>query len=80
LSQNGEEKLGLTFRQFLEPIVGTLTQLESLSLSELRSEAARRPLVGIFRDLRGIASSLHNRKTYCMLFDILHPNHLQLLV
>jgi len=79
LSPNGEEKLGLTFGQFLEPIVGTLSQLGNLSLSDLRSEAARRPLVGVFRDLRGITSSLHNRKTYCMLFDILHPSHLQLL-
>jgi len=79
LSPTGEEKLGLSFQQFLEPIVNTFNQLENLSANELRNEAARRPLIGIFRDLRGIASSLHNRKTYCMLFDILQPRYLSIL-
>lgn len=36
-------------------------------------------LIGVFRDLRGITASLHNRKTYGSLFDILHPNQLPLL-
>jgi len=79
LSPNGEEKLGITFQQFLEPIVATFNQLENLSPEELRNEAARRPLVGAFRDLRGIACSLHNRKTYILLFDVLHPRYLPLL-
>jgi len=79
LSSGGEDKLELTFEQFLEPIVNTLTQLGSLSLSDLRSEPARRPLIGIFRDLRGIAASLHNRRTYGLLFETLHSQHLPLL-
>lgn len=79
LSPNGEEKLGINFDQFMEPIVATLTKLRTLSPQELRSENCRRPLIGVFRDLRGITASLHNRKTYSALFDILHPNHLPLL-
>jgi len=79
LSPGGEDKLGLTFDQFLEPIVNAISQLGALSSADLRNEAARRPLIGIFRDLRGIAASLHNRRTYGMLFDILHPQHLPLL-
>ena len=79
LSPNGEEKLGLTLEQFLEPIVNTIAQLGRLSPNDLRSENCRRPLIGVFRDLRGITASLHNRKTYSALFDILHPNHLPLL-
>lgn len=79
LQPSGEEKLGLTFEQFLEPITNTLKQLDNLSLNDLRNEAARWPLVGSFRDLRGIASSLHNRKSYVRLFDILHPRLLPLL-
>lgn len=79
LSPGGEDKLELTFDEFLQPIINTLKQLESLSPSELRTEAARRPLIGIFRDLRGIAASLHNRRTYGMLFESLHPSHLPLL-
>lgn len=79
LSPGGEDKLGLTFEQFIEPLVTILSQLGGLSPADLRSEQARRPLVGLFRDLRGVASSLHNRRTYSMLFDILHPQHLPLL-
>jgi exportin-7 len=79
LSPGGEEKLGISFEQFLEPIVNTLGQLGALSPNDLRNENCRRPLVGVFRDLRGITASLHNRKTYSALFDILYPNHLPLL-
>ena len=78
LQPSGEEKLGLTFEQFVEPITNTLKQLANLSTSDLRNEAARWPLIGAFRDLRGIASSLHNRKSYVRLFDILHPMFLPL--
>jgi exportin-7 len=78
LSPNGEEKLGLTFEQFLEPIIGVLAKLGTLSPNDLRSENCRAPLIGVFRDLRGIAASLHNRKTYSALFEILHPQHLPL--
>eukprot|EP00531_Pseudo-nitzschia_arenysensis_P017265 CAMPEP_0116122248 /NCGR_PEP_ID=MMETSP0329-20121206/4115_1 /TAXON_ID=697910 /ORGANISM="Pseudo-nitzschia arenysensis, Strain B593" /LENGTH=1117 /DNA_ID=CAMNT_0003616087 /DNA_START=353 /DNA_END=3702 /DNA_ORIENTATION=+ len=78
LSPNGEEKLGLTFEQFLEPIITVLAKLGTLSPNDLRSENCRAPLIGVFRDLRGIAASLHNRKTYSSLFEILHPQHLPL--
>lgn len=79
LSTSGESKLGLTFEQFLEPISSALEQLGTLSQSELRNEAIRRPLVGVFRDLRGIASSLHNRRTYLKFFDFMYPKHFPLL-
>lgn len=79
LSTSGEEKLGITFEQFLEPIVAKLTQLEGLAPTDLRQEQCRPVLIGVFRDLRGIASSLHNRKTYGILFDILYPKHLPIL-
>jgi exportin-7 len=79
LSPNGEEKLGLTFEQFMEPLINTLGQLGALSPTDLRSENCRRPLIGVFRDLRGVTASLHNRRSYGLLFDLLHPNHLLLL-
>lgn len=78
LSPNGEEKLSWSFEQFLDPIVAKLTRLQAMSPTELRQEQCRVPLIGVFRDLRGITASLHNRKTYSALFDILHPNHLPL--
>jgi exportin-7 len=78
LSPSGEEKLGLTFQQFMDPILNVLSQLGNLSPQDLRSENCRQPLIGVFRDMRGIAASLHNRKTYCALFEMLHPQHLPL--
>ena len=78
LSPTGEEKLGLSLETFLEPISNKMAQLGALSPTDLRQEACRQPLIGVFRDLRGIASSLHNRKTYSAFFDILHPRHLPL--
>jgi exportin-7 len=79
LSQSGEEKLSLSFEQFMEPIVTRLGQLNALSPTALRAESCRQPLIGVFRDLRGIAQSLHNRQAYGNLFDILHPLHLPLM-
>jgi len=79
LSPTGEEKLGLTLEQFMVPTLKIMTQLGTMSPQELRSENCRHALIGLFRDLRGITASLHNRKTYSALFDLLHPNHLVLL-
>ena len=79
LSPTGEEKLGINFDQFMEPLVKTMSQLDGLDSSQLRSEAARQPLIGVFRDLRGVAISLHNRKAYSKMFDILEPRHTPLL-
>lgn len=76
LSPTGSEKLGLSFQQFVEPIINNLKMLGNLSANDLRNVAARRPLIGVFRDLRGIASSLHNRKSYAMLFELMYPAHL----
>jgi len=79
LSPNGQEKLGVTFDQFMEPIIETMSQLGALDATQLRSEAAKMPLIGVFRDLRGVTMSLHNRRSYGMLFDMLEPRHMPLL-
>lgn len=79
LSPNGQEKLGLTFDKFMEPIIETMSQLGALDATQLRSEAARMPLIGVFRDLRGVTMSLHNRRSYGMLFDMLEPRHMPIL-
>jgi len=74
------EEMPLTFEQFISPICDTLSKLGTLSTAELRGENVRSPLIGVLRDLRGIASSLHNRRTYLMLFDALFPQHFPLFV
>lgn len=37
-------------------------------------------LIGLFRDLRGIASATSTRRTYCLLFDWLYPQHMPVVV
>mmetsp|Transcript_50614 Transcript_50614/g.98983 ORF Transcript_50614/g.98983 Transcript_50614/m.98983 type:complete len:1106 (+) Transcript_50614:331-3648(+) len=74
LTSGGEDKLG-TFQQFIEPIGTVLSQLTSLNITELRTQQVKKLLIGVLRDLRGVTSSLHNRKTYGTLFDILYPSY-----
>ena len=74
------EEMPLPFETFIEPICTTLTQLGQLNQQELRQENVKPVLVGVLRDLRGVAQSLHNRRTYLMLFDCLFPSHFPLLV
>jgi hypothetical protein len=40
----------------------------------------RATLIGLFRDLRGIANSTNSRRTYGLLFDWLYPTHMPLLL
>lgn len=37
-------------------------------------------IIGLFRDLRGIATATNSRRTYCALFDWLYPQHFAVLV
>ena len=74
------EEMPLSFDAFIDPICNTLAQLGELSNQQLRTEQVKNPLIGVLRDLRGIASSLHNRRTYFFLFDNLFPKHFPLLV
>ena len=79
LSPNGTDKLGISFEEFMRPILDTMTQLGALDSTQLRSEAARMPLIGVFRDLRGVCMSMHNRRTFSLLFDLLEPQHFPLM-
>ena len=72
-------QMPLPFDTFIDPICEVLRQLGSLDAQGLKSPQVRTPLIGVLRDLRGIASSLHNRRTYLMLFERLFPEHFPLL-
>jgi len=72
------EEMPLPFDTFIDPICEVLRQLGGLDAQGLKAPNVRIPLVGVLRDLRGIASSLHNRRTYLMLFERLFPDHFPL--
>ena len=40
----------------------------------VNEEELRRSLVGLCRDIRGIALAFHSRNTYMMLFDWMYPH------
>ncbi len=79
-SAQSPEDMNITWDGFIDPIRNTLGQLSNLSNQDLRSEQAKGPLIGVLRDLRGIASSLHNKRTYLLLFDSLFPSYFPLFV
>lgn len=65
------------FDEFMVPFINLL---QNLSTVNLREEKASKALIGVCRDLRGIASATHNNRTYGMLFDCLYPTAFPALV
>jgi exportin-7 len=37
-------------------------------------------VTGLFRDLRGIAAATNSRRTYCLVFDWLYPQHFSTII
>lgn len=72
------EDLNNLFDTFIAPNLSILNQLTaSLASNDSRSSASSQikvALVGALRDLRGIAVSAYNKRTYSLLFDALYPN------
>ena len=54
--------------------------LAAASASDLRSEAARKEIIGIFRDLRGFATAMDTRRTFSLTFDWIYPEHFPLIL
>ncbi|RVW36842.1 Exportin-7-B [Vitis vinifera] len=54
--------------------------LESTPDAMFRTDAVKYALIGLMRDLRGIAMATNSRRTYGLLFDWLYPAHMPLLL
>lgn len=71
------------FRAFAAPLQQTLAGVAAAAASlpsgappaALRSVVPDATVVGLFRDLRGVAAATNSRRTYCLLFDWLYPAH-----
>lgn len=66
------------FKTFVAPLTQVLHGLVQASTSAgspaaLRAAVPQHTVVGLFRDLRGIAAATHSRRTYALLFDWLYP-------
>uniref|UniRef100_A0A2P2LZY8 Exportin-7 isoform X1 n=1 Tax=Rhizophora mucronata TaxID=61149 RepID=A0A2P2LZY8_RHIMU len=68
------------FKSSMEPILQVFMTLESTPDSIFRTDAVKYALIGLMRDLRGIAMATNSRRTYGLLFDWLYPTHMPLLL
>lgn len=71
------EDLNNSFDAFVAPNVAIIEQLNQTK--DLSDNSAKLALVGAFRDLRGISSATHSKRTYNLLFDVLYPTCFDLL-
>ncbi|XP_031377633.1 exportin-7 isoform X1 [Punica granatum] len=68
------------FKSSMEPLLQVFLTLESTPDTMFRTDAVKYALIGLMRDLRGIAMATNSRRTYGLLFDWLYPAHFPLLL
>lgn len=74
------EESPVKFKSSMEPLLQVFIKLESTPDSMFRTDAVKYALIGLMRDLRGIAMATNSRRTYGLLFDWLYPAHMLLLL
>lgn len=70
------------FTRFMEPLRLKLVTLAGMpDKQSFLSDATIKPVViGVLRDLRGVAATMSNRKSYAMFFDWIHDAHTPVLL
>ncbi|XP_011034634.1 PREDICTED: exportin-7-like isoform X1 [Populus euphratica] len=68
------------FKSSMEPLLQVFLRLEATPDSMFRTDVVKYALIGLMRDLRGIAMATNSRRTYGLLFDWLYPAHMPLLL
>lgn len=73
------------FKAFVAPLQNVLQGLaqaaaSATSATALRQAVPKSTVIGLFRDLRGIAAATNSRRTYTMLFDWLYPTHFPVVI
>lgn len=68
------------FKSSMEPLLKVFIALESTPDAMFRTDSVKYSLIGLMRDLRGIAMATNSRRTYGLLFDWLYPAHMPLLL
>ncbi|XP_062111897.1 uncharacterized protein LOC133823253 isoform X2 [Humulus lupulus] len=70
----------LKFKSSMDPLKQVFISLESAPDALFRSDMVKCVLIGLMRDLRGIAMATNSRKTYGYFFEWLYPAHTPLLL
>uniref|UniRef100_A0A165YIR9 Importin N-terminal domain-containing protein n=1 Tax=Daucus carota subsp. sativus TaxID=79200 RepID=A0A165YIR9_DAUCS len=68
------------FKSSVDPLMQVFVNLEMIPDGMFRTDTVKQALVGLMRDLRGLAMATNSRKTYGLLFDWLYPAHMPLLL
>lgn len=70
------------FIRFMEPLDRKLKALAALPSKEafLSDVSVKAAVVGVLRDLRGVVSTVLNRKTYVIFFEWIYPTHTPVLL
>uniref|UniRef100_A0A8D0ED84 RAN binding protein 17 n=2 Tax=Salvator merianae TaxID=96440 RepID=A0A8D0ED84_SALMN len=67
------------FEKFMVPLTVSFETLAQIFNSSFKQEEAKRMLIGLARDLRGIAFALNTKTSYTMLFDWIYPSYISIL-
>ncbi|XP_061312398.1 ran-binding protein 17 isoform X1 [Pezoporus flaviventris] len=67
------------FENFMLPLTVSFENVAQLFNSSFVQEEAKRMLIGLARDLRGIAFALNTKTSYTMLFDWIYPTYISVL-
>ncbi|XP_036913653.1 ran-binding protein 17 isoform X2 [Sturnira hondurensis] len=67
------------FENFMLPLTVSFETVLQIFNSNFKQEDVKRMLIGLARDLRGIAFALNTKTSYTMLFDWMYPTYLPLL-
>ncbi|NXD66482.1 RBP17 protein, partial [Eolophus roseicapillus] len=67
------------FENFMLPLTVSFESVAQLFNSSFVQEEAKRMLIGLARDLRGIAFALNTKTSYTMLFDWIYPTYISVL-
>ncbi|WMV09109.1 hypothetical protein MTR67_002494 [Solanum verrucosum] len=70
----------LKFKASMDPLLQVLLSLELMPDALFHTDDVKQALIGLMRDLRGIAMATSSRRTYGFLFDWLYPAHIPLLL
>lgn len=70
------------FSRFMQPLQAKLSALAQMPSKEafLADPSVKVAVVGVLRDLRGVISTMSNRKSYNLFFEWIYPHHTPVLL
>ncbi|CAA0827410.1 ARM repeat superfamily protein [Striga hermonthica] len=74
------EDSAAVFKSSMDPLQQVFFILESTPETMFRTDSVKYALIGLMRDLRGIAMATSSRRTYGLLFDWIYPAHMPILL